>query len=80
MSARNGREALPDTGEMVVVHRLFTQEYRASVALVRGVAAGDTARSAVVADHLGALGAMLTEHHLAEDELVWPRLKDDPAI
>ncbi|WP_079173523.1 hemerythrin domain-containing protein [Streptomyces monashensis] len=80
MSARNGREALPDTGEMVVVHRLFTQEYRASVALVRGVAAGDTARSAVVADHLGALGIMLTEHHLAEDELVWPRLKDDPAI
>ncbi|MGW1289836.1 hypothetical protein ACWD4N_40940 [Streptomyces sp. NPDC002586] len=74
MSARNGREALPDTGEMVVVHRLFTQEYRASVALVRGVAAGDTARSAVVADHLGALGAMLTEHHLAGDSPsgCWP--------
>ncbi|MET7479249.1 hemerythrin domain-containing protein [Streptomyces sp. NPDC005648] len=83
MPATNGARnatAMPDTGEMVVVHRLFTQEYTASVGLVRGVAAGNTARSAVVADHLAALGAMLTEHHLAEDELVWPRLVADPAV
>ncbi|GGL05800.1 hypothetical protein GCM10010094_78250 [Streptomyces flaveus] len=71
---------MPDTGEMVVVHRLFTQEYAAAVPLVRGVAAGDTARSGVAADHLAALGVMLTEHHLAEDELVWPRLATDPAV
>lgn len=79
MSARNGRGA-PDTDEMIVVHRLFMQEYTAAVALVREVRAGDSARSAVVADHLAALGAMLTEHHLAEDELVWPRLAADPAV
>ncbi|MCQ4209137.1 hemerythrin domain-containing protein [Streptomyces longispororuber] len=79
MSARNGRE-VPDTGEMVVVHRLFRREYEASVAVVRAVAPGDTARSAVVAAHLAALNQMLTEHHLAEDELVWPRLVADPAV
>ncbi|MFI7012187.1 hemerythrin domain-containing protein [Streptomyces sp. NPDC050145] len=79
MSASNGRGA-PDTGEMVVVHRLFLQEYAAAVAVVRAVAPGDTARAAFVADHLAALGQMLTEHHLAEDELVWPRLAADPAV
>ncbi|MEU3529443.1 hemerythrin domain-containing protein [Streptomyces sp. NPDC038707] len=79
MSASNGRGA-PDTGEMVVVHRLFLQEYAAAVAVVRAVAPGDTARAAFVAAHLAALGQMLTEHHLAEDELVWPRLAADPAV
>ncbi|SDL31543.1 hemerythrin domain-containing protein [Streptomyces indicus] len=70
----------PDTAEMVLVHRLFLQEYTAAVALVRAVRAGDTARAAVVAGHLGALGQMLTEHHRAEDELLWPRLAADPAL
>ncbi|MEV5609122.1 hemerythrin domain-containing protein [Streptomyces sp. NPDC052225] len=79
MSASHGPGA-PDTGEMVVVHRLFLQEYAAAVALIRAVAPGDTARAAAVAAHLAALGQMLTEHHLAEDELVWPRLAHDPAV
>ncbi|MFF8863321.1 hemerythrin domain-containing protein [Streptomyces sp. NPDC015139] len=79
MAARNGR-GVPDTDEMIVVHRLFMQEYRAAVPLVREVRPGDRTRSAVVADHLDALDAMLTEHHLAEDELVWPRLAADPAV
>lgn len=65
MAARNGR-GVPDTDEMIVVHRLFMQEYRAAVPLVREVRPGDRTRSAVVADHLDALDAMLTEHHLAE--------------
>ncbi|GGY05525.1 hemerythrin domain-containing protein [Streptomyces hiroshimensis] len=70
----------PDTDEMVLVHRLFRREYRAAAALVSGVPAGDTGRSRTVAAHLAALGRMLEEHHLAEDELVWPRLAADPAV
>ncbi|AXL92982.1 hypothetical protein C4J65_35490 [Streptomyces sp. CB09001] len=78
--AASSASGAPDTGEMVLVHRLFLQEYAAAVAVIRAVAPGDTARAAVVAGHLAALGQMLTEHHLAEDELVWPRLAADPAV
>ncbi|GAA3127106.1 hypothetical protein GCM10010449_55540 [Streptomyces rectiviolaceus] len=65
---------------MVLVHSLFRREYTAAISLVRGVGAGDTRRSETVAGHLAALGGMLEEHHLAEDELVWPRLADDSAV
>ncbi|WP_367045428.1 hemerythrin domain-containing protein [Streptomyces sp. Je 1-332] len=78
-TAARARNA-PDTDEMELVHSLFRREYTAAVSLVRGVGAGDTGRSGTVAGHLAALGGMLEEHHLAEDELVWPRLADDPAV
>lgn len=64
----------PDVREMVVVHRMFRREYRLAPVLVRGVAAGDRTRSAVVAAHLTELTVMLHHHHQGEDELVWPRL------
>ncbi|MCX5141920.1 MULTISPECIES: hemerythrin domain-containing protein [unclassified Streptomyces] len=78
--AAKRRSSEPDTGEMVVVHRLFQQEYRTAVGLVEAVDAGDTRRSRTVASHLDALDSMLEEHHLAEDELVWPRLEGDPEV
>lgn len=78
--AAKRRSSEPDTGEMVVVHRLFQQEYRTAAALVAAVDAEDTGRSRIVAAHLEALDTMLEEHHLAEDELVWPRLEGDPEV
>ena len=64
----------PDVQEMVVVHRMFRREYRLAPVLVRGVAAGDRTRAAVVAAHLSELTVMLHHHHQGEDDLVWPRL------
>ena len=64
----------PDVQEMVIVHRMFRREYRLASVLVRGVAAGDRTRAAVVAAHLSELTAMLHHHHQGEDDLVWPRL------
>ena len=64
----------PDVQEMVIVHRMFRREYRLAPVLVRGVAAGDRPRAAVVAAHLRELTVMLHHHHQGEDDLVWPRL------
>ena len=64
----------PDVQEMVIVHRMFRREYRLAPVLVRGVAAGDRPRAAVVAAHLRELTVMLHHHHHGEDDLVWPRL------
>ena len=64
----------PDTHEMVVVHRVFREGYRELPALLRGVPAGDTARAAVVVDHLVELSTALHHHHTNEDETLWPLL------
>jgi hypothetical protein len=63
-----------DTREMVVVHTAFRRELGAAPGLVRGVAAGDRARSQVVGDHVQLLLDMLHHHHVGEDDLLWPKL------
>jgi iron-sulfur cluster repair protein YtfE (RIC family) len=65
---------LADTSVMPVIHTLFRRELRLAAGLLRGVPEGDTARAAVVADHLGLVGEVLHHHHTAEDELLWPKL------
>lgn len=66
--------ALTDTSIMPVIHTLFRRELRLAGGLLRGVAEGDTARAAVVADHLDLVGEVLHHHHTAEDDLLWPKL------
>ena len=74
---------LTDTSIMPVIHTLFRRELRLAGGLLRGVADGDTARAAVVADHLDLVGEVLHHHHTAEDDLLWPllleRVPDDLA-
>jgi hypothetical protein len=65
-----------DTSSMGVVHSLFRRELGLAGDLIRGVAVGDTARAAVVADHLELVHRQLHHHHTAEDELIWPKLLD----
>lgn len=65
-----------DSRAMHVVHRVFRREFTNLPVLIRGVADGDTARAAVVADHVDFLNLYLHDHHHAEDEHVWPRLKE----
>src|SRR5271166_2526405 len=63
-----------DTSDMLFAHRLFCRELREAPGLIGGVEAGDTKRSALIADHLGYIVAALHDHHAAEDELLWPPL------
>jgi hemerythrin-like domain-containing protein len=65
-----------DTWEMVLVHRVFRREFRMLPAIVRAVPAGDTARAVIVGDHLANVAGALHHHHVAEDELLWPKLLD----
>jgi hemerythrin-like domain-containing protein len=64
-----------DTRDMVVVHDSIRRQFGEASNLVRGVAAGDTRRAGVVADHIELLGTLLHHHHTGEDRLLWPVLK-----
>lgn len=64
----------PDTHEMVLVHRVFRREFRLLPELIRRVGEGDTARAAVLAEHATDLVTGLHQHHVAEDDLLWPPL------
>lgn len=63
-----------DTRVMGVVHSMYRREFRLAGEAVRGVAPGDTARAAVVAEHLQLIHGSLHHHHTAEDDLLWPKL------
>jgi hemerythrin-like domain-containing protein len=65
---------LTNTHDMIVAHRVFRRELRLIPELVRDVAAGDTARAAVLADHARLILKGLHLHHSSEDELLWPKL------
>jgi hemerythrin-like domain-containing protein len=67
---------MADTRDMVMVHTMFRREFAALPALVREVAAGDTERAQVIAEHIGLVVAMLEAHHRAEDIHLWPKLLD----
>jgi hemerythrin-like domain-containing protein len=67
--------ATVDTRDMVVVHDSIRRQFAQVPPLVRAVAAGDTSRAGVVADHLDLLGALLHHHHVGEDRLLWPLLQ-----
>jgi hemerythrin-like domain-containing protein len=63
-----------DTSDMLFAHRVFRRKLHNAPELIGSVEAGDTNRSALVADHLGYIVAGLHHHHAAEDELLWPPL------
>lgn len=67
-------DTAPDTGDMVVIHRIFRTGFPELAALVRGVAPGDRARAAMVAPHIEFLLEGIGHHHTAEDLHIWPRL------
>lgn len=71
---QSGPATLVDTSAMPAIHTFFRREFRLAGELTRGVAEGDHARAAVVADHLDFLQRSLHEHHTIEDDLLWPVL------
>lgn len=72
-------EEKPDVNEMRVIHRVFRRELAALPQLVRGVAEGDAARAAVVANHAEFMLTGLHIHHSGEDENLWPLLLERAA-
>jgi hemerythrin-like domain-containing protein len=69
-------ETPADTRDMYMVHTMFRREFAALPELVRNVAAADTERAHLIAEHVGFLTAVLDAHHRAEDIHLWPRLLD----
>src|ERR1700722_6489189 len=65
-----------NTHDMIVVHRVFRREFRLLPDSVRAVGGGDTARATVVGPCVQELVEALNCHHAAEDELIWPRLRE----
>ncbi|GAA2357014.1 hemerythrin domain-containing protein [Dactylosporangium salmoneum] len=63
-----------DPWGMAWVHQVYRRELRLLVDLIAAVEPGDRARAAVVAEHLTDMAASLHEHHVGEDELLWPPL------
>ena len=64
-----------DTADMLMIHRLFRWLFGDAPGLVRGVAAGDTARAEVVGAHIEQIVAGLHLHHQGEDLLLWDLLE-----
>lgn len=64
-----------DTSDMVMIHGLFRSVYSEAPALVAGVTPGDSARAAIVGDHVAGLADSLHQHHHSEDLLLWDQLE-----
>lgn len=76
------REPLIDTvhafapDAMRALHAMIRRELALIPDLVRAVAAGDSQRAGLVADHIALVGGVLERHCQGEDRHVWPRLRE----
>jgi|RhiMethySRZTD1v2_1073278.scaffolds.fasta_scaffold07546_5 deazaflavin-dependent oxidoreductase (nitroreductase family) len=68
------RHQQPAVQEMVVIHRIFREEFRRLPDLVRGVPDGHLRRAADVAAYVTFNLDSVHNHHTAEDEYLWPLL------
>lgn len=63
-----------DPWGMAWVHQVYRREFRLLAQLIAAVEQEDVQRAAVVGDHLAVIVASLNDHHVSEDELLWPLL------
>ena len=72
------------TSDMVLVHKVFRRELRLLPVLVGETGPGDHERATMLAAHYRELATALRHHHLAEEDLLWRRLRDrdslEPAV
>jgi hypothetical protein len=72
----NSGGVLTDTGDMQIPHSIFRGEFCRAPGMIRNVGEGDAHRTGVVAGHVQFLLEALSDHHTAEDELLWPLLHE----
>ncbi len=60
---------------MVVIHQALRREFTLLPALVAAVPDNGAVRARVIGEHLTLVLGMLHDHHEAEDELIWPLLR-----
>jgi hemerythrin-like domain-containing protein len=72
--------AVPDTHEMVIIHRVFRREFGLLPELIGRVAVGDTERASLVGEHLTDVVFSLHHHHEGEDDLLWPPLLETATL
>jgi len=65
----------PETEQMVVIHQALRREFTLLPALVAAVSDNDAVRARPIGEHLALVLDMLHGHHEAEDELLWPLLR-----
>ncbi|WP_225753282.1 hemerythrin domain-containing protein [Actinotalea sp. Marseille-Q4924] len=65
-----------DTSDMIHIHQVFRRAFVDAPVLVRGVAAGDRARAAVVGAHVREMADVLHGHHRGEDLILWDKLEE----
>ncbi|WP_243075582.1 hemerythrin domain-containing protein [Microbacterium sp. SS28] len=65
-----------DASGMAEIHRMYKAGFGEAPRLVRGVAPGDTAHAAVVAEQLDLLSVALHAHHEGEDARLWGPLAE----
>ncbi|OBJ20269.1 hypothetical protein A5621_03025 [Mycobacterium colombiense] len=65
-----------DAFEMALVHSIFRKELNSAPELIRSVRPGQHGRRKRVAGHIANVLKALHHHHMAEDELLWPKLHD----
>lgn len=63
-----------DAFEMALVHRVFRCELESAPELIRSVHPGQHGRAKRAAGHIENVLSALHHHHMAEDELLWPKL------
>jgi len=68
--------ALVDVRDMIVVHTALLREFRLVVPAVIGVRSADVRRALVVDHHIGFICDLLHHHHVGEDALLWPKLRE----
>lgn len=68
--------ALVDVRDMIVVHTALLREFRLVVPAVLAVRPADVRRARVVDHHIGFVCDLLHHHHVGEDELLWPKLRE----
>ena len=68
--------AVVGPSEMIAVHNALRREFGSMPLLVKSVADGDSARAAVIADHIALMGTFMALHHAGEDDLLWPLVRE----
>ena len=68
-----------DAFEMALVHQAFRNELHNAAGLIRDVNGRDTNRAAIVGGHVDFIATALHHHHAAEDEVIWPKLRERAA-